>query len=136
MSQTLPLGLKGSLTVTVDESLTVPRIPGFDFMDMPPVFATAYMVALVEAACIEALKPHLKPHQRTVGIDVDLSHSAATPVGMKATAEVELVEVHDRKLLFKVICRDEADVIGEGYHERAIIDAERFNAKVAAKAKR
>jgi fluoroacetyl-CoA thioesterase len=137
MSESLPLGLKHSLTVTVDESLIVPGISRhFDFADMPKVFATASMVALVEAACVAALKPYLKPGQRSVGIDVDLSHSAATPIGMKVTAEVELVEIHERKLLFKVTCRDEVDVIGEGFHERAFIDFERFNAKVAAKAKR
>src|ERR1700740_3710899 len=90
-------GLRPAKTLTVDPGLTVPEIsPAFDFHDMPAVFATAYMVALIEAACLEAVKPLLASDQRTVGTRVDVSHSAATPIGMKVTAEVELVEVDGR----------------------------------------
>ena len=76
---------------------------------------------------------HLASDQRTVGVHVDLSHSAATPIGMKVTAEVELIERNDRKLRFRVVVRDEAEVISEGHHERYIIDVERFMARVAKK---
>jgi len=128
-------GLAGQRTITVDEGLTVPAIapPTFGFNDMPPVFATAFLVAFVEWTCIEVLRPYLEPSQRTVGVHVDLSHSAATPVGMKATATVELVKRNDRRLRFKVIVRDEAEVISEGFHERYIIDAERFIARLTKK---
>ena len=67
---------------------------------MPPVLATACMVGFVETTCMEALVPYLAPGQKTVGIHVDLSHVAATPVGMRVTARVELVAVEGRKLRF------------------------------------
>ena len=131
-----PIGLRHRETLAVDESLTVPQVsPAFaGFRDMPPVLATAYMVGFVEATCIEALKPYLGAGQRTVGTHVDMSHSAATPVGMQVTAEVELVEVEGRTLRFRVLCRDEAEVIGEGFHHRAIIEAAKFIARVQGKA--
>ena len=128
-------GLKGSRTITVDEALTVPSVATahFGFSDIPPVFATAFLVGFVEWVCIQVLKPYLSLAQRTVGVHVDLSHSAATPIGMKVTAEVELVERNDRKLRFKVVVRDEAELISEGHHERYIIDVDRFMARVAKK---
>jgi fluoroacetyl-CoA thioesterase len=100
---------------------------------MPPVFATANMIALVEWICVAALAPYLAPHQRTVGTRVEISHSAATPVGMQVTADVELVEIDGRRLHFKVRCRDEAEPIGKGFHERIIIDHDRFMARLARK---
>jgi fluoroacetyl-CoA thioesterase len=128
-------GLKGSSTISVAEDLTVPSVAAdhFGFSDMPPVFATAYLVGFVEWACIQVLKPYLSQAQRTVGVHVDLSHTAATPIGMNVTADVELVERNDRKLRFKVAVRDDAEVISEGFHERYIIDVERFMARVAKK---
>jgi len=130
-----PVGLRHSQTIAVSAGLTVPEVsPLFgDFRDMPPVFATAFMVGFVEATCIAALKPFLGERRQTVGTRVDISHSAATPVGMSVSAEVELVEVSGRRLRFKVTCRDDAEVVGEGYHERFIIDRDRFLARVAAK---
>jgi fluoroacetyl-CoA thioesterase len=100
---------------------------------MPPVFATALLVGFVEATCIEALQPHLTPGEDTVGTHIAMSHRAATPVGMTVTAEVELVEVNARRLRFRVVCRDEVEVIGEGDHERCIVDTERFLASVEHK---
>jgi fluoroacetyl-CoA thioesterase len=133
-----PIGLKHLQTITVDAGFTVPEVsPAFPaFRDMPPVLATAYLVGFVEATCIEALRPYLADQQRTVGIHVDLSHSAATPIGIRVTAEVELVAVEGRRLRFRVECRDEAEVVGAGFHERAIIDAPKFLARVQAKAGR
>jgi fluoroacetyl-CoA thioesterase len=131
------VGLRHSLTVRVDESLTVPRVsPHFGFHDMPPVFATAYLVGFVEAACIDALKPFLTDREKTLGVHVDLSHSAATPVGMSVTAEVELVAVEGRRLRFRVECRDDADVICAGFHERYLIDAAKFLERVKTKGAR
>ena len=131
------VGLRHSLTVQVDESLTVPRVsPHFGFHDMPPVFATAYLVGFVEAACIDALKPFLTDREKTLGVHVDLSHSAATPVGMSVTAEVELVSVEGRRLRFRVECRDDADVICAGFHERYLIDAAKFLERVKTKGAR
>jgi fluoroacetyl-CoA thioesterase len=94
------------------------------------VFATAFMVAFVEDTCVAALKPHLAPGQRSVGTHVNVSHTAATPIGRIASCEVELVEVEGRKLKFKVLCTDEKGPIGEGFHERVLIDLERFLARL------
>ena len=76
---------------------------------MPPALATARKVALVEAKCFDALKPFPKEGQKTVGAHVDLSHVAATPMGMRVTAQVELVAVEGRKLRFKLECQDEKE---------------------------
>lgn len=134
----IPLGLRHSQTLRVDDSLTVPAVSAAftGFSDMPPVFATAYMVGFVEWTCIEALRPYLAPSQRTVGTHVNLSHSAATPVGMQVTAEVELIEVEGKRLTFKVLCRDEVDVICEGRHERFIVEAQQFIRRVTSKGER
>jgi fluoroacetyl-CoA thioesterase len=128
-------GLRFSQSMPVDESLTVPAVSRrfTGFADMPPVFATAFMVGFMEWTCIEALRPHLAPGEHTVGTHVDMSHVAATPAGLAVTAEVELVAVEGRKLRFRVSLRDERELIGEGFHERAIIRTESFLRRVAAK---
>lgn len=135
MAPMLQVGLKHSETITIPAGLTVPemadRFPGF--AEMPPVFATAYLVAFVEWTCLRALAPYLAPGQRTVGTRVDLTHDAATPIGMKATAEVELVEFDGRKMRFKIACRDARDPIGSGYHDRFLIDEAKFLKKLAEK---
>jgi fluoroacetyl-CoA thioesterase len=132
-----PVGLRHRESVTVDAGLTVPNVsPAFpNFRDMPPVFATAYMVGFVEQACVEALKPYLEPGQRSVGTHIDMSHTAATPVGMTVTAEVELIAVEGRQLRFKVECRDDKDAIGSGHHGRFIVDEAKFMARLEAKAR-
>lgn len=134
----LAVGLKHSLSLKVDDRLTVPAVAQAftGFADMPPVFATAFLVGFVEWTCIEALKPLLQPGQKTVGTHVDLSHAAATPVGMTVTAEVELVAIEGQKLRFLARCRDDIDIICEGSHERYIIDQDRFMARLASKQKR
>jgi fluoroacetyl-CoA thioesterase len=134
-SGTPPLGLKHKQSITVTPDLTVPSVsPHFSgFHDMPAVFATAFMVGFVEDTCVAALKPHLAPGQRSVGTHVNVSHSAATPIGMTATCEVELVAVEGRSLKFKVLCTDEKGPIGEGFHERFLIDLDRFLAKLDGK---
>lgn len=116
----------------------MPRVdttwPGFK--DMPLVLATAMMIAFVEETCIMGLRPFLPPGQGTVGIHVDVSHVAATPVGMNITAEVELTKVDGKSLHFRVSCRDEAGLIGEGTHRRAIIGVARFNQRLQEKTER
>ena len=131
----LQIGLRHRETLTVGEALSVPaQARYFDpHTDMPPVFATAQMIAFVEWTCVHALAPYLGPDQRTVGTKVEMTHTAATPIGMAVTAEVELVEIRDRTLRFKVACRDEKDAIGDGFHERTVIDHARFMARLARK---
>jgi len=128
-------GLKHRATITVGEALAVPAAAALfgSSAEMPPVFATAQMIAFVEWTCVAALAPYLAPHQRTVGTRVDMSHIAATPVGMNVTAGVELVEIDGRRLRFKARCRDEAEPIGEGFHERMVIDHTRFMQRLARK---
>ena len=101
--------------------------------EMPPVFATAQMIAFVEWTCVHALAPYLAPGQRTVGTRVEMIHTAATPIGMRVTAEVELVSIAGRTLRFKVACRDEKEPIGEGFHERTLVENDRFMARLARK---
>ena len=131
----LASGLRHTGHFIVDTRHTVPQVdtswPGFQ--EMPPVLATAMMAAFIEQTCIQGLSPFLKPGQKTVGIHVDVSHVAATPVGMSVTADVELVAIDGKTLLFKVSCHDEAGLIGEGMHQRSIIDAARFMQRVQDK---
>ena len=128
-------GLKHSATITIGEALAVPasgRLLG-ETADMPPVFATANMIAFVEWTCVAALMPYLAPGQRTVGTRVEMTHTAATPIGMKVTAEIELVEIDGPRLRFKAVCRDEIEPIGEGFHERMVVDHARFMQRLARK---
>ena len=131
MPQKLDIGLKFTKSLIVDESLIVPNIsPAFDdFSDMPPVFATAFLVAFIEFTCLTGLKDYLEPSQRTVGTTINIDHRAATTVGMKVTAEAELIALKGKLLEFKIKCYDEKQVISEGVHGRAIIDYEKFMSK-------
>lgn len=100
---------------------------------MPPVLATAFMVGFIEWTCIELLRTALPADSRTVGTHIDVSHVAPTPVGMLVTAEVELVSVKGNNLRFHVQCSDEAGLIGQGSHERAIVDTAKFLKRASAK---
>ena len=134
--QGLKPGLRFSRSLTVEESVTLhglPRLLG-ELDDMPAVFATACMVGFVETTCMEALKPYLAAGQKTVGTHVDLSHVAATPMGMRVTAQVELAVVEGRKLRFRLECQDEKEIIGTGFDERTVIDPARFLAPLEKKA--
>jgi fluoroacetyl-CoA thioesterase len=128
-------GLRHSATLTVGEALTVPAQARLFDPDtaMPPVLATANMIAFIEWTCVWTLAPYLGADQRTVGTRVEMTHAAATPIGMKVTAEVELVAITGRILRFKIACRDEKEPIGEGFHERTVIDSDRFMARLARK---
>lgn len=130
--------MRHSLSVLVDDRLTVPAVAAAftGFADMPPVFATAFLVGFIEWACIEALRGHLTVDEQSVGTHVDISHVAATPAGMRVVADVELIAVEGRKLRFKVQCRDAAGPIGEGYHDRTIIERNKFMSRVSAKAEK
>ena len=113
-------GLKHSQSVTVTEEMTPPHLRG----DAIRVLATPDMVRLVEQTAIQCVQPHLKPGQTTVGTVVNIKHMAATPEGMKATISVEVTEVDRRRLGFKFEVHDEIEKVGEGTHERFIIDRE------------
>ncbi|AWH49101.1 thioesterase [Stenotrophomonas sp. SAU14A_NAIMI4_5] len=128
-------GVRFEASQVVSANQLVPNVapdwPGF--VGMPPVFATAMMIGFIEQTCIQALAPYLDAGQATVGTHVDVSHVAATPQGMRVSAQVELVAIEGRTLLFKVRCEDEGGLIGECLHRRAIIDSARFLQKLATK---
>ncbi len=97
------------------------------------VLATPVMVMLLEEAALNAVEGLLPAGQQTVGTRLDVSHIAATPVGMRVTARAEVVAVDGRKLTFKVWADDEVERIGEGIHERIVVDVERFDKRTRAK---
>ena len=134
-TQRFVVGTRHRLQMSIDERLTVPALSGAfaGFTDMPPVFATAFMVGFIEWACIELLRMALPPELKSVGTHIDVSHVAPTPVGMIVTADVELVSIEGPQLRFHVRCSDVAGLIGEGTHERAIVDAAKFLKRVLAK---
>ena len=137
MKATLKPGLTHRFTYQVPAQKTVPHLyrEAPEFQVMPEVFATGFMVGLMEWTCIQLLAPHLDAGEGSLGTHVDVSHAAATPVGMTVTVDAECVAVDGRKLVFRVRAHDGADLIGEGRHERVVVAWDRFNAKVAAKAK-
>ena len=97
------------------------------------MFATPYMIALMENAACNAIADGLEEGQSSVGTKLDVSHDAATPVGMHVTARAELVEIDRRRLVFRVTAEDDAGPIGQGTHERFLIMADKFLAKAEAK---
>lgn len=121
----IQIGIKGRQEMTVGYEQTA------DFIGsgMVKVFATPMMIALMERTCRLSVVPHLEEGEGTVGTHVNVSHCAATPVGMKVWAESELIEIDRRKLVFKVAAYDERGLIGEGLHERFVINNEKFQNK-------
>ncbi len=125
----LQVGIKGKKEIVVSEEMLASKI-GSGMID---VYATPYMVALMEATAQASVADAVGEGNVTVGTKLDVSHLAATPLGMKVSAESELVEVDGRRLAFKVSASDECGLIGEGMHERFIVGAEKFVAKCQAK---
>ncbi len=122
-------GIKGRREQTVSPEMSAARIGS----GLVEVFATPMMVALIEQTCLESVLPQLEEGQGTVGTLVNVSHVSATPVGMRVWCESELVEVDRRRLVFKVKAYDECGLIGEGTHERFIIDNAKFMEKIKNK---
>ena len=135
MKPTLAPGIEHELRFTVPLAKTVPHLypesPGF--AAMPEVFATGFMVGLIEWACIDAIAPHLDEGELSLGVHVDLSHEAATPPGMEVVARVRLAEVEGRRLTFAAEAHDAQDRICAGRHVRFVIDRTRFEAGIARK---
>ena len=125
----LQIGIKGNKTITVTHEQTAAHY-GSGALE---VFATPAMVALLEETAWRSVQPYLEEGQATVGTRVDIRHLAATPLGGKVTCESELCEIDRRRLVIKVNVFDEKTKVGEGIHERFVIQSEKFLA--AAKAK-
>lgn len=122
----LEIGIKGRVNEVVTYELTAVNV-GSGIVE---VYATPMMIALMEKTCSTAVEPYLEEGESTVGTLVNVTHSAATPVGMNVYCDCELIEIDRRRLVFKVTAYDERGVIGEGVHERFVINKEKFQAKV------
>ena len=122
-------GIKGRREQTVTPEMSAARIGS----GLVEVFATPMMVALIEQTCLESVLPYLEEGQGTVGTLVNVSHVSATPVGKRVWCESELVDVDRRRLVFSVKAYDECGLIGEGTHERFIIDTAKFMEKLKGK---
>ena len=122
-------GIKGHREQIVTPEMSAARV-GSGLVD---VFATPMLVALVEQTCYESVLPHLDEGQGTVGTLVNVSHVSATPIGKRVWCESELVEVDRRRLVFTIKAYDDAGLIGEGTHERFVIDTAKFMDKLKAK---
>ena len=136
---TLKPGLRHEFTYTVPAERTVPHLypDAPEFAAMPEVFATGYLVGLIEWTCVQLVNQHLDwPAEMTLGIHVDISHEAATPPGLAVTTTVELTKVDGRLLEFAVESHDGVDLIARGIHRRAVVDAAKFSARAAGKVPR
>jgi len=122
-------GLKGSAEIVVGEEHTAPHVGS----GRVHVLATPVMVNLMEAAALQAVEGLLPAGHQTVGTHLDITHTAATPVGMRVQACAELVKVDKRTLTFSVYAEDEKERIGSGVHERIIINLERFDQRMQDK---
>jgi fluoroacetyl-CoA thioesterase len=138
MKDTLKIGIRYEHKFVVPPSKTVPALypESEEFVVMPEVFATGFLVGFLEWACIKAINPHLDwPNEQSVGTHINVSHLAATPPGLQVTAAVELIEIDGRRLVFAVEAHDGVDLISKGLHERFVINKEKFDAKVSEKQK-
>lgn len=125
----MQIGITGKQTITVTEEKTAQAMGSGTL----PVFATPAMIALMENTASKSVETELDEGTGTVGTLINVKHVAATPVGMDVTCETKLVEVDRKRLVFEVKAYDAAGVIGEGTHERFIIDNEKFLGKAEAK---
>jgi fluoroacetyl-CoA thioesterase len=138
MKSTLKPGLTHRFSYKVPENKTVPYTypEAPEIAAMPKVFATGFMIVLMEWTCTQLLAPHLDAGEGSLGVHVDVSHLAATPVGMMVTVDAEVGEIVGNRVGFKLSAHDGIDLIGEGRHERFVVMWDKFNARLAAKAKK
>ena len=125
----LEAGVKGHKEIVVTDEMTARKM-GSGTLD---VFATPAMIALMEQTAWQSVTPYLEEGQGTVGIRLEISHDAPTPLGMEVSSESELVEIDGRRLVFEVVAKDAlGTIIGKGHHERFIINEEKFQKKADA----
>jgi len=125
----LPAGLEGSAELVVGDQHTAPRVGSGRIR----VLATPVMINLIEAAALAAVEQSLPEHHQSLGTHLDITHTAATPVGMRVRATAEVLRVEGRTIYFHVKAEDEREVIGEGTHERVVVNVERFDRRVQEK---
>jgi len=125
----IPIGTSGTHPLLVTPEVTI------DFLgdDEARVLSTPHLIAYMEWASRNAIKPFLADNQDSVGTVVNIRHLAATPVGMSVQFTATVLNVEDRRVTFRVEARDEKELVGEGTHERFIVDIGKFIARLAAK---
>jgi predicted thioesterase len=125
----IPPGTIGSASLIVGDEHTAPRVGSGKIR----VLATPVMINLFEAAALAACEHLLPEGHQSLGTHLDVSHVAATPVGMQATATAEVIAVEGRIIRFRLLARDARDVIGEGTHERVVVNVAKFDLRVQEK---
>jgi fluoroacetyl-CoA thioesterase len=127
----VPVGAKGKFEQLVETKHLASELDS----SLAAVLSTPTMVAMMEQAAIEAIKPFLDAGESSVGMTIEVSHTAATPPGHRARAEAEVTKVEGRRLEFSVRAFDDVEQIGSGSHRRAVIDAAKFNDRLKTKQK-
>jgi fluoroacetyl-CoA thioesterase len=137
MKDTLKPGATASFSYRVPAEKTVPHLypEAPEFREMPTVFATGFMVGLMEWTCMKVLEPHLEAGEGSLGVHIDISHVAPTVPGQTVTVEATCTKVAGRRAWFDVKAHDGIDPIGAGHHERIIVHWSKFVARVNEKAK-
>jgi fluoroacetyl-CoA thioesterase len=125
----IPVGTKGEQKLLVTSEVAI----SFLGLENARVLSTPHMIGYMERTCRDTVLPLLEPGHDTVGTHVNVSHLAAAPLGMTVTFTAEVTGVSDRRIQFRVEARDEKETIGEGTHERAIINVAKFTTKMAQK---
>lgn len=128
-TRALTIGLVGHASTTVTENLIAPAVGS----GRVEVYATPSLTALMEQAAVDCVEARLAPGEASLGVQIDLSHTAATPLGLAVSATATLVEIDGRKLTFEIEARDSHGLIGKAVHTRVIVDVTRFWSKLAAK---
>ena len=126
----IPVGAKGSYTLRVTPAHLANQ---FKDISLPKVFATPMMVTAMENAALNAVRDYLDPGESAVGTLVNVRHIAATPAGHQVTAEAVVTKVEGRRIEFTVRAHDEIEEIGNGTHERMVVDMARIDQRLAAK---
>lgn len=126
----IPVGAKGRFALEVTS-----RDLANQFKDpiLPPVLATPMMILAMENAALNAIRIYLDPGESAVGTVVDVRHLAATPAGQRVTAHAEVTHVDGRRIVFAVTAHDDTEEIGNGTHERAVVDLDRIEKRIEAK---
>jgi len=127
----VPEGTRGSHSKTVTHDDLASTLDS----TLPAVMATRVMVGMMELAAMDAIKPFLEPGESSVGVSIEVQHTAATPPGQKVQAFAEVTRCEGRRLEFKVSARDENEDVGSGTHRRAVIDFAKFNERLKSKVK-
>jgi fluoroacetyl-CoA thioesterase len=138
VKSSLQAGARTQFSFRVPATKTAPYLysEAREFQLMPTVFATGFMVGLMEWTCLRIIEPHLEAGEGSLGVHINVSHIAATVPGQTVTVDAECTKVAGRRVFFHVKAHDGIDLIGEGEHQRTIVDWEKFEQRVNDKAKR